>query len=486
MNFEFYKKFLIGIVLAGIVLNPSLLAVHEAKAVVPVTVPVFDIPAAGERATSFITKLSGMIFKKFVIDRFFDLSVEWIQKGGFEGGSGPIVEDWGAFFQQAGEDYIGEFANSVVPVLCGPFQANVALSLLQPKKFSTPVTCSLNNIVDNVDNFFKDFAAESKGRWLTYNAVWQPENNFYGSILATEDAHQKGTADLLNKKNIEATINLGFKPQQTCKTDAESGDKICTTVTPGRIIGDSVTQAVLPNFKSNAILSSDDIAGYVGALLDAVFYRYSLMAIGGAKAALSHTDKENTSTAYADANASAFSQINQISFQNTKALYLDEISSILATKRSTLTTLNEASSTQQDLINKLTPVANCPALELSFDQSSKISQAKNQIEDIKTSINNIGITINQAQNDINLILTAYDTINSLSGGEQTTDQANLTIGYTSLKSSGVLDAAKAATALSDAQTQLASIQQDAKIALENKSDATPSGYKDVISICTKT
>ncbi len=502
MDLKFYKKILIGFVLIGLVYNPVFfIPKANAAEILGIGAEAEEIIAALEVDTTAITgaitgvataqhsekiidtikKITGQLLKKLIIDRIVDAAVQWIEKGGFEGNGGPFIEDWSAFFQQAGEDFVGELANKYVPMLCGPFQANVAFSLLQPKKFSTQVECSLNNIVDNVDNFFKDFNAESKGRWLTYNAIWQPQNNFYGSALAVEDQRQMGLADVLNQKNVEATVNIGFKPQVSCKKDAETGKEVCKTVTPGQIIGRSVEQAALPNFKSNAILSADDIAEYIGALLDAVFYRYSLLAVGGAKAALSHVDSENKTTTYADFTKNTFGAINKVSFQNNKALYLDEISSALTTKRSTLNTLNEASSTQQDLINKLKPVAVCSVSGLSAGQSQKIIEAKNKIDEINASIADIGIRKDQLQYEIIDLQSAYDDLNSLSNSQ--TDEAQLFIVYNSLKDNGKLDSKKANQTLSDAQIELINIKQDATIALGNTSDAVPSGYKDLINLC---
>ncbi|MDO8442651.1 MAG: hypothetical protein Q7S81_00065 [bacterium] len=516
MSINLYKKIIIGSVLMGLILNPAFLLpfeIKKANAVLGVADTAFvsdvildtAIPAAIAKQTVSETvmtlkKFVGMMLKKVILDKMVNQAAQWIQKGGFEGKGGdmPFVEDIGSFLQQAGDEAVGLAAAQVVPQLCSPFQLNVAVNLFAPvKEISGQAACTLSGITENLDNFFKDFRKESKGRWLSYNAAWEPQNNYFGSTLIAKDVYDKVKNEKQMVEEIKLNLGSGFFPQQRCSSHKEKqadGTFIevsdgCKTVTPGKYISDSILKTSYT--KSDAILSADDISTYIGTLLDAVLYRYSTLAMGGLKAYLAKggADREEanaresckkTNSCWEDAVTAQFNQIDRITFQNNKALYLNEIRSVLTTKRSTRDNLNSAINTETALISSLENIQLC---------SAPVGTFTNDQDTLKT---NIGIVISNETDVLSSITARRDDMqNQITDLEKAqnefalfsdTDEPTMNIDYLSLVSSGTLDATMASTALTDSQTDLTAIQQNSDALLKNP--ATSGGYSDIITICS--
>ncbi len=473
-----YKKIVLGVILAGLLLSPSLLLPFETKKAEAAGLPVVDLTAMTDRIWNAAKTVIGQKIKKMILDRIVDATVQWI-KNGFKNSGGPFL-DVGAMLQDVGNQAIGEIANQAIPVLCGNFKLNLAFSLTQePKPFSQNVECSLTNVVDNVNNIFEDFKKESKGRWITYNSIWEPQNNYYGSALIAEDKKLTITEILTTQKNIEANMSLGFKAQEQCLPDKGTGQIVCKTVTPGSIIGRQIQQQVMP--KDNAILSADDMATYLGAIADAVLYRYTILANGGLKKLLGYSsadiDKENTNKAWDQYTQSSFSQIDSITFQNNRALFLDEIRTVLTTKRSTLTYLNQSINTEDALLTTLEKLQSCTLPDGSTSaQVTAMSALSTNIDDANTTISNLETRKSQLEGEIS------DLENAITQFNQYTDSDNTLMvnQYSALRASGALDSTAAATALTDAQNESASLQQNAKNLLES---TAPTGYLDIITIC---
>jgi hypothetical protein len=510
MSINLYKKIIIGSVLAGLVLNPAFLLPFEVKEahavlgvgdVTVVSEPVLDAAVPAQIAKQNISDIStalkkfvGMALKKIILDKMVNQAALWIQKGGFEGKGGdvPFVEDIGSFLQQAGEEAIGAAAAEIVPQLCSPFQLNVAVNLFAPvAELSRQSACTLSTITENIDNFYKDFKKESGGKWLSYNAAWEPQNNYYGSTLTAKDAYDKVKNDKQMVENIKLNLGSGFFPQQRCSshkvqqadgTYKEVSDG-CKTITPGKYISDSILKVSYT--KSDAILSADDISTYIGTLLDAVLYRYSTLAMSGLKGYLAKGDKDaqveckKTNSCWEDAVNSQYSQIDRITFQNNKALYLNEIRNSLTTKRATRDNLNNSINIETALLSSLENVQLCNAPAGTFNNAQ--ASLKVGIDIVISNETDVLSSVTTRRDDMQNQITDLETAQNRFTLFTDTDENTMSAAYLSLVSSGVLDATTAGTALTDSQTDLATIQQNSNALLQNTSAS--GGYSDIITIC---
>ena len=215
--------------------------------------------------------------------------VKWIQGGG----KPRFVTDWQGFLETAADKAAGQFIsqNLGAGFLCGPFAAQLQIALAKPPTFNESVTCTLSDITDNIDDFFSDF---SNGGWKGWITVTEPQNNIFGADLLALDRRydlmaeareasksEAGTAaGFLGDKVCVAMFNAATKDSQTMdsyngykESDIPEGYK-CTkwsTRTPGRVIGDSLQQAVGKDMQM--LLSADEFSEYAGAIIDAVISR---------------------------------------------------------------------------------------------------------------------------------------------------------------------------------------------------------------------
>lgn len=257
-----------------------------------------------------VAKILDTIFKQIVkrriLDGMVDQVINWIQGGG---GNPQFVSDWRGFLQNAVNEGVGDIINdSQLKFLCSPFKAQLKISLgaggglspLPVQKFSTAVTCTLDNVVQNIDAFYDDFR---QGGWIAYSASWEPQNNFYGAALITLDAANRRIYEKKEEASSEALTGGGFLSQKKCswqeitpeggaysrvynnqtekqvadarRSATERGNTLkvtnCQIITPGSVAGDLVKKAVGTDF--DFILNADDLSTYATAITNALVNR---------------------------------------------------------------------------------------------------------------------------------------------------------------------------------------------------------------------
>ena len=121
------------------------------------------------------------IIAKRIMDYIVDQTVQWIQGGG----EPKFVTNWDSFMKDAGDIAFDSVIREIGAAgLCSPFGLQVKLALLPVQKFSTQISCTLDNVVKNINIFYVDF---SVGGWDGYLLSLEPQNNFYGAMLLAND-----------------------------------------------------------------------------------------------------------------------------------------------------------------------------------------------------------------------------------------------------------------------------------------------------------
>jgi hypothetical protein len=293
-----FKKIIVLLLLIGFIANPVLpifsLKITNAQFVDPpvavntgVTAVNTGITAGATGGTltksiaEYARKIAYALFKKVVLDRLVDSLVAWINRGG----QGGIIEDWDQFFQDSANIAAGEFAQGLgAGFLCSPFNLHVQLALIPVDRFSK-VTCTLNQIIGNINNFMEDFR---NGSWLAYQETWYPRNNFYGGTIIAVDEAARAEALGRDAAEKEALAGRGFlsftKEGYFISADGPYNDQKGTlaepgyqgvrykkdrrTVTPGAIVGVAAASLTVTT-PINRIIHSDDLSLYLTAIVDA-------------------------------------------------------------------------------------------------------------------------------------------------------------------------------------------------------------------------
>lgn len=231
--------------------------------------------------------------KKRVLDLVVDQTIAWIQGNG----EPQFVTDHKAFIANTANIVIGDFVQEIgAGRICQPFKFPLQqITVLESRPFSARASCTLNQIVDNVEDFYNDFAS---GGWIAYNEALKPQNNIYGAFLLAEEEKGKRLAAELDAAANEVTAGGGFLSQKRClfwsrlntsgqlETQADNGRNQppdnslapnnwkCTQaeiITPGKTVGDLASKAIGSSI--DFIVGAEDISAYTAAIVDAAISR---------------------------------------------------------------------------------------------------------------------------------------------------------------------------------------------------------------------
>ena len=159
-----------------------------------VTKSVFDISKwTWEKVYDYLLDklwpaLRDMVAKR-IMDYIVNETVKWIQGGG----KPKFIGNWEGFVKDVGDiAFDSVMKETGLAKLCTPFGLNIMIGLLPVEDFSQRITCTLDKVVSNIQNFYVDF---SVGGWRGYNLLWRPENNYYGVAINIADEVMKRTSE---------------------------------------------------------------------------------------------------------------------------------------------------------------------------------------------------------------------------------------------------------------------------------------------------
>jgi len=234
-----------------------------------------------EKALDFSRKMAYVLLKRVVLDRMVDSLIQWINRGG----KGGIIENWDQFLQESADAAVGEFAQGLgAGFLCSNFGLNVQFTLLPVEKFGK-VTCTLNQIIGNINNFTENFR---NGSWLAYQETWHPRNNFYGATLIAIDEARSAEARAKDAAQNKGLTGKGFLSFEKCDLIADSrrgnldakGNPVgpnyagvkyvkeCRVTTPGTVAAEAAVASFV-NTPITRIIHADDLTAYLNAIVDA-------------------------------------------------------------------------------------------------------------------------------------------------------------------------------------------------------------------------
>lgn len=238
--------------------------------------------------------LTDLIAKR-IIDYIVDQTVVWIQGGG----KPKFVSDWNGLLKTAGDIAFDTVVKEVGAArICEPFSFNVRVSLIPIPKLSTQIDCTLDKVVSNIRNFYRDFR---QGGWLAYEETWAPNNNFYAVQLQIADQIMLESARKARAAQNEALASKGFVGVKRCvewniegyqqcvasgqNTEAECKQASCIKeeiTTPGSAVGTAVENAIGADTQWAA-----NIRSWTALLIDALINRLTKEGLSAMKSALS-------------------------------------------------------------------------------------------------------------------------------------------------------------------------------------------------------
>ncbi len=423
MNFS-PKKIIIFLIVfllifnsSGSLLKPTILKLSppKAEAVWWSTFPQQIIDQAWKVATWLKDnwgKIMRDIVAKRIMDYIVDETVQWIQGGG----EPKFVTDWNGFLNDAFQAGVGDVIQQTnLAWLCKPFGLQLRISLLPIPKFSQRVTCTLDDIVSNIQNFYDDF---QNGSWIAYEQSWWPENNYYGTLYMTMDEMMIRGAQQQQAAQNEALAGKGFLSVKKCvrtgRTDQNdpSTEKCLEyrTVTPGDTVGQVVADSMTSDIQWAA-----NIQSWTSALVNAVINRVTTEGIGLMKPSSetsygSYYPTEYQGTANEEIGQQKQEMIDEISKINNEWRY------ILSAKKKSLSYIEQTNGILQELQNLQNQLkggsSGLPAGCTPEVKSEEISALDSEISRLMNEVSNLETKVNEANkiiNDIKSSITVRET-----------------------------------------------------------------------------
>ncbi|MEK9168427.1 MAG: hypothetical protein AAB698_01350 [Patescibacteria group bacterium] len=185
----------------------------------------FDITKwTWEKFADYLSKqlwpaLRDMVAKR-IMDYIVNETVKWIQGGG----KPKFIGNWEGFIKDVGDiAFDSVMKETGLAKLCTPFGLNIMIGLLPVEDFSQRITCTLDKVVSNIQNFYVDF---SVGGWRGYNMLWQPENNYYGVAINIADEVMNRVSKKSEAAKSEGLAGSGFMGDKICKAGSGQDKKL--------------------------------------------------------------------------------------------------------------------------------------------------------------------------------------------------------------------------------------------------------------------
>ncbi|TRZ64842.1 MAG: hypothetical protein D4Q79_00690 [Spirochaetia bacterium] len=292
---SFIKKSIIFLVVFTLVFGASILEFpKKAEAVWGIEDLVFDAQAFVQFLASWAEQIAKWakeeaakalrdIIVKRLMDYMTDQTIAWIQGGG----KPQFVTDFPGFLRDSASAAIGDVVlQTGAAFICSPFKAQILLQLQPTPKFSENVKCTLDSIVGNINNFYNDF---SKGGWIGYAEVMQPQNNYYGTALIVSANLNAQAAKAVDAASKEVQAGSGFLSVKRCKGGGIANptpkdidemflmkdfkgnycqEKDLENTTPGNVVAESVKVAINSDSQWAA-----NVQSVVSALVNALINR---------------------------------------------------------------------------------------------------------------------------------------------------------------------------------------------------------------------
>lgn len=333
------------------------------------TVPIFDVVEYAQ-LRSVETAKATKETKEKIIQILFSIFLESLRRQlldtvvneiiGWVNGEGEpqFVGNWENFLKDAANVAIGDvILQTDAAFLCSPFKNKlVNLYKFPVPEFSQRVECTLDDVVDNIEDFYENF---ENGGWLAYNEVWQPQNNYYGQIIMINDEITFQTAAKQEAAKNEALAGKGFLPFTRCRGGGtkspdsgrnyvkDSEGNYCLpedleTITPGELVGSMTSKAI--GVDIDYILTAEELEQYVSAITDAVINRVVKEGVGLINLSLDKITSEEDISVYTKPYEDGLTEIQEQEKERIIGEYqniLNDRNAILEYKKDSFSTIEQ-------------------------------------------------------------------------------------------------------------------------------------------------
>ncbi len=390
------------------------------------------------------------VLKRQILDVMVDQIVNWIQNGG----EPRFVADWDRFFGDVAQGAVDEFVQEIgAGFLCSPFSLQVRASLLPVEKFgrNSPYSCTLDKIVGNVEDFYKDFR---NGGWIAYEEAGKLQNNYYGALWLSWYGRDQDVASKLAAANAKINANSGFLSVQLCR-DAKtgqiiSGDElaqlqgadgayslrggsakkfttisgatgiVCEDTTPGSYVGATLEKAAGVDF--DYIVNAQQLGNYAAAITNALINRVIKEGVNGLRGVTGGQAQTGDTQAYL--RESSLPNSLQNSGQNylsnnfvvAQSSLRDQITTAISYRKEVNFSYATLIDREKTILASLNSLNVCLATTFFAPEQLKTS-TQNDIKDQKNAIANIQTNADENISEIELLKSNLIKLSNLTDAQ---------------------------------------------------------------------
>src|SRR5262249_45212761 len=132
-------------------------------------------------------------------------------------GKPAFVTNWDGFLEETATNAANVAISSLNDVthgqLCSSFGPLITLQLRQRYLTEIPTTCTLDQVIRNVEGFYQSF---ENGGWIAYGALTSPGGNYYSGLLEAQIAVENKINSAKQNQIANVQSNNGFLGQKVC------------------------------------------------------------------------------------------------------------------------------------------------------------------------------------------------------------------------------------------------------------------------------
>ncbi|MEW6616974.1 MAG: hypothetical protein AB1333_00975 [Patescibacteria group bacterium] len=151
--------------------------------------------------------------KRALLYQFSSQITDWITSGE----APQFVKDPTQFIKDTAQLAVDRTISRIAPRLCTPFQLSIVAEIpttnRQANPFYEELTCTLDQVTENVEAFYNDFRS---GGWISYQEMWKPQNNYYGASMLVNQKIQEQQATAIQLTQEDLQRGSGFPSQTQC------------------------------------------------------------------------------------------------------------------------------------------------------------------------------------------------------------------------------------------------------------------------------
>ncbi|MBI5220482.1 MAG: hypothetical protein HY978_01435 [Candidatus Liptonbacteria bacterium] len=159
---------------------------------------------------TYIKTLATETLKDQLVHRLVMQTIKWVQGEG----KPKFVTNFTGFLKDEANRQVGQAIEEIMPNFCTGLVPLLQIAKIeQQAAYDTPPGCTLDRVVQNVDQFYDSFES---GGFVAYGESLKPSNNIFGAMIEVSDRVQAQVDQGKDSASKDASAGQGFLSTKEC------------------------------------------------------------------------------------------------------------------------------------------------------------------------------------------------------------------------------------------------------------------------------